>query len=46
MTPPATSYKSFSVIGKPFDQAKPDERRKLQDQEKHPDVKSRAGSPA
>ena len=25
MTPPATSYKSFSVMGKPFDPAKPDE---------------------
>src|SRR6266403_1534976 len=25
MTPPATSYKSFSVMGKPFDPSKPDE---------------------
>ncbi len=25
LTPPATSYKSFSVMGKPFDPAKPDE---------------------
>ena len=25
LTPPATSYKSFSVMGKPFDPTKPDE---------------------
>ena len=25
LTPPATSYKSFFVMGKPFDPAKPDE---------------------
>jgi nitrate/nitrite transport system substrate-binding protein len=25
LTPPATSYKSFSVMGKPFDPAKADE---------------------